>query len=495
MTADNLQYEIAIPEQLTDGDWNELIEVTHKAYEEHARRGLTILSVSCSLDFLKRRCMGNKLILVRHGERIVAYYCYAILTQPNNKKALKTVTLTVHPEYKRMGISCKLHDTALEQARLLQCAYGFLNTSCDAPSARAAHRAAGFRDWYFTHFPNANHYSIVMRIDLHETLSPIQRFKALAGSWLKIHIKMGKKGQARLPLRIFNKIRRTFQQKCNLPIASKGNLRPLSLSETQQINLSILQFFSDFCNKHGLRYLLCYGTLIGAIRHKGFIPWDDDVDVTMPIPDYYKFRELIEKENPHPHYKVLYGMKMNVGIPYTMLGDMRTLAEMPGRDKGHSRPVAIDILPCYALSDDDESAKTQIQSIANLTSESWWYLYFRHSSRTVRLLHRWFITRNKLSSLLRKIEKITNQHPWGSTKRVRTMAFVHTAFTWLTPHDFDDYLLHPFEDSTFRIPRSYHEHLASLYGNYMELPPPHKRVANYSNAYIDRKRDKLSPCP
>lgn len=485
MSSSDFQYQIVEPEQLSDADWDKLTEMTHAAFKEHAERGLTMLSVSCSASFLKNRCMGNKLILATAVDKIAGYYCYSIKPLTNKQNIFKCVTLAIHPGFKRRGLSRELHRLALEQARQHDCAYGILDTSCDAPSARAAHRAAGFRDWYFTHFPNANYYSIVMRIDLHETLSPIQRFKALAGSWLKIHIKMDKKGQARLPLRIFNKIRRTFQQKCNLPIASKGNLRPLSLSETQQVNLCILQFFSDFCNKHGLRYLLCYGTLIGAIRHKGFIPWDDDVDVTMPIPDYYKFRELIEKENPHPHYKILYGMKMNVGIPYTMLGDMRTLAEMPGRDKGHSRPVAIDILPCYALSDDDESAKTQIQSIANLTSESWWYLYFRHSSRTVRLLHRWFITRNKLSSLLRKIEKITNQHPWGSTKRVRTMAFVHTAFTWLTPHDFDDYLLHPFEDSTFRIPRSYHEHLTSLYGNYMELPPPHKRVANYSNAYIE----------
>ena len=69
--------------------------------------------------------------------------------------------------------------------------------------------------------------------------------------------------------------------------------RRMTLQELQQLEFEILKVFHAFCQKHGLRYYLCGGTLIGAIRHKGFIPWDDDIDVMMPRPDYMKLVELV----------------------------------------------------------------------------------------------------------------------------------------------------------------------------------------------------------
>ena len=75
-------------------------------------------------------------------------------------------------------------------------------------------------------------------------------------------------------------------------MSSDQRKRKMELQELQQIEFEILKSFRDFCDKNGLRYYLCGGTLIGAIRHKGFIPWDDDIDVMMPRPDYMKFIEL-----------------------------------------------------------------------------------------------------------------------------------------------------------------------------------------------------------
>lgn len=491
MSFSDFQYQIVEPEQLSDTDWDKLTEMTHAAFKEHAERGLTMLSVSCSASLLKTRCLGNKLILAAAVNKIAGYYCYSIQPSTNKQNIFKCVTLAIHPNYKRRGLSRELHRLALEQARQHDCAYGILDTSCDAPSARAAHRAAGYKDWYYTHFPNANYYSVVMRIDLSEKLSVYQRYWALIQSRLKLHFKMNKMGKLRLPCRLYRKLCAVFHQKCNLPIGTGEQLRQLSLSETQKINFQLLQFFSDFCDKHGLRYLLCYGTLIGAIRHNGFIPWDDDVDVTMPLPDYYKFRELFQNEVSNSRYEILYNMKYNVGIPYTMLGDTRTLATMPGRDIGHSRPIAIDILPCYALSDDDEVAKKQIQDIALLARRSWNFLNYHHSSKVIRFIHRRFICNRKLAALLHQIEKALEAHAWGSTRRVRPMAFIHTAFTWMTPEDFDNYLIHPFEQGAFRVPRGYHKQLTDMYGNYMEFPPSDKRLPNYSSAFI---RKELKDC-
>ena len=70
------------------------------------------------------------------------------------------------------------------------------------------------------------------------------------------------------------------------------SMQQLSLREVQLEELELLKDFDQFCKKHNLKYSLCYGTLIGAARHKGFIPWDDDIDVCMPRPDYERLLTL-----------------------------------------------------------------------------------------------------------------------------------------------------------------------------------------------------------
>lgn len=73
-------------------------------------------------------------------------------------------------------------------------------------------------------------------------------------------------------------------------------MKKLSMEEVKKVELDLLITFDAFCKKHHLRYVLDGGTLIGAMRHQGFIPWDDDIDVAMPFPNFLKFKELYEKE-------------------------------------------------------------------------------------------------------------------------------------------------------------------------------------------------------
>lgn len=80
----------------------------------------------------------------------------------------------------------------------------------------------------------------------------------------------------------------------------------ISFEEHKEIELDILKFVADFCEKNGLRYFLADGTLLGAIRHHGFIPWDDDIDIQMPRPDLFKLIELFNKESGSKRYYLIH---------------------------------------------------------------------------------------------------------------------------------------------------------------------------------------------
>ena len=75
--------------------------------------------------------------------------------------------------------------------------------------------------------------------------------------------------------------------------------RPISVEEHKKIMLEILLYFDKFCKEHNLRYYLADGSLIGCIRHQGFIPWDDDIDLEMPRPDWLKLKELFVDQGPY----------------------------------------------------------------------------------------------------------------------------------------------------------------------------------------------------
>ena len=72
--------------------------------------------------------------------------------------------------------------------------------------------------------------------------------------------------------------------------------RQLELADIQKLSLGILKDVHDFCMSHGITYSLAYGTMLGAVRHKGFIPWDDDIDIVMPRPDYERFKKSFKSQ-------------------------------------------------------------------------------------------------------------------------------------------------------------------------------------------------------
>ena len=154
----------------------------------------------------------------------------------------------------------------------------------------------------------------------------------------------------------------------------------ISLRELQNKSLEIALYFKDFCNEHGLLFYMCGGCCIGSLRHKGFIPWDDDVDVFMPRDDYEKLKELWPKYANTEKYACVYADKNRVdGNLFVTIRDNETTAIKPYQvDMDISHGVALDVLPLDGWPDGKMKRKMQV---------FWALVYSLYCAQTVPVNH------------------------------------------------------------------------------------------------------------
>ena len=123
----------------------------------------------------------------------------------------------------------------------------------------------------------------------------------------------------------------------------------INLEELKKIQFDILKKVAAFCEKNKIKYYLGYGTLLGAVRHKGYIPWDDDIDIIMPRPDYLRFIEIFNKSTPSPELKVLsHYIDKNHPYPFIKLINTKTKQVSHSSIK-YDMGVCIDIFPLDGL--------------------------------------------------------------------------------------------------------------------------------------------------
>lgn len=267
--------------------------------------------------------------------------------------------------------------------------------------------------------------------------------------------------------------------------------KPLNLVEIQGVELNVLKSFDQFCQQYKLRYWLAYGTLLGAVRHQGFIPWDDDVDVVMPDRDYRKMIKLLEKGAQFNGGYLLYDQVRNPDsrIPFAKLFDTKTLA-VEGEISAHVdedfKGLWVDIFPLYGCYDNSRKMKIWQRELdvyfAFARLASWKFKPGKSILGSIarflmyvpaRLIgYRYFSTKvNRMLAILPRFdnsETVTLGYSQG---------YEYPKEWFSTTH----YL--PFEDTKLPVPGAYTQVLENDYGDYQTIPPEEERSVHQLTAY------------
>ncbi|MEE6659946.1 LicD family protein [Limosilactobacillus pontis] len=262
----------------------------------------------------------------------------------------------------------------------------------------------------------------------------------------------------------------------------------LDIKKSQKISLNILKTVTDICEKLNLRYYLMYGTLIGAIRHKGFIPWDDDVDIMMPRKDH----DILVKfflDNP----TALCGLNLftpfnNLKYPYmiTRISDPN-FKIIVRNEKAYGMGVFIDIYPFDGLGNELDKALLiekkgdKLSSLCYLSTRN--HFSKENTEGFIKNVVKFpaFIIAKIIGKdyFQKELSKLKNNN-FDDSKYVSCTVWASGGEKDIFKSKwFRDFKYAKFENYKFRIPIDYDIVLKHTYGDYMQLPDPDKRIGHH----------------
>lgn len=262
------------------------------------------------------------------------------------------------------------------------------------------------------------------------------------------------------------------------------------LKKIQQVNLEMAQYFVDFCKSHDLLCYFCGGGAIGAIRHQGFIPWDDDLDFFMPREDYQRLAELWGTEPQAGKYVLLRsGENFNDRNSFTTIRDTQTtFIKTYQEDLDIPHGIQLDVFPLDTAPDKSNDRKKQ---------KIWALIHAVYRSQQIPKNHGKLMetagkfllnivsdrTKYKIWRFAEKQMTKYNDQPTQNLTELcvgpRYMGNVYPA------EDFAEAVWVPFEDTQMPIPIGYDDYLTRVFGDYMELPPLEAQVAHHEAVFVD----------
>jgi len=254
-------------------------------------------------------------------------------------------------------------------------------------------------------------------------------------------------------------------------------LKQANLRETQLIMLDSLKIFRDFCETNGLRYFLAAGTLLGAVRHKGFIPWDDDADVYLPDSDYWKFIEIFPDGG---RYGIAdWKKKDDMAVDFAKFYDYHTIKITAGYPVKMLTHVALCVFPLCGYPDDASEFQNKLHR--NKALDFKWYQY--QNSKDV--------ISDEPQDARRDICELKYNMPFDGSPLIGRTHLMHKPM-WSVPRSvFEDSVPVEFEGELFSAPAGYDAYLKAHYRDYMRLPPEDERI-NHGTAAFWKREGSLS---
>lgn len=246
-------------------------------------------------------------------------------------------------------------------------------------------------------------------------------------------------------------------------------------AEVRATQVGILRHLHRICEENGLRYTLSSGSLLGAVRHRGFIPWDDDIDINLPYPDYRCLMKLLSED---PYYRPIQVEEYPNGYSAFVgrVEDTRTITRRWEYPFLFLSGVAIDVFPVWGVPKEEPERTEHFERIRALRNELT-KTYILDPFNTDETLGR-------RKALVEEVYRMMEAIPFDEAETVGYALGCYGKKELMPRRLYDSYIGLTFEGETFRAIEGYDEYLTALYGDYM-TPPEHKES---NHAYIAYRR-------
>lgn len=266
--------------------------------------------------------------------------------------------------------------------------------------------------------------------------------------------------------------------------------------------LDILKAFIEICKTHNLRYYCCAGTAIGAVRHHGMIPWDDDIDVIMPRPDYDRLLEIAKHEDFGKYQIVTPYDDETYPLYFSKLVNRETTL-IEEKDRPCIIGLFIDIFPLDATDDDVEKAKdihrkysktiNRLNAVSSHNSFCDYLSLLFHKATLGRFAIKtlgFFFRKQIRHHLIQQMDQMSHLYDFEKAKNVQVYTGSYH-FKEIFPKEWlGKGKEFPFEDTTVLLPEEYDKYLRHFFNDYMQLPPEEQRVEKHLRYYLNmEKRD------
>ena len=256
----------------------------------------------------------------------------------------------------------------------------------------------------------------------------------------------------------------------------KSNFKKLDIDEIKEVELGVMDYIHNICREKGINYSLAYGSLLGAVRHRGFIPWDDDLDIALKRDQYDKLYQAILEDNNSIYKVVSWGNDSRYPYPFYRVYDSRTVYENNYIQNDIELGICVDVFPF----DDYKDVNKEITKLDMYRRLSVYTLYgIRNKEAGIK---------NIIRYLMLVAFRLTRVKTWNKKLNDCSKVPVNSEYidylmeskkysTKIDAKALDQVVEFKFEDRVYNIPTDYDHILTTIYGaDYMEIPPIEKRI-------------------